>query len=209
VVRLVWKTNKPDTGTIFAGAGAGLPFSPTRLTVALVPSTVPQNLSSAAITTQPILSNSNATTWAPMGVSLPTFTPVVDGTAVVIGNADLWTVNAGYNQDMGIAVNGSVVTWKESGGYGGTFSPNAATVQWALPLTHGIPYDLALVWKTNKPQPAGAQIRAGAGLGPYSPTRLTLQFIPNGSGIGSASITSQPRLSGSDGASWMLSLIHI
>src|SRR5207237_8602582 len=120
VVKLVWKANRADAGTIYAGAGASPPFSPTRLTVVLVPTTVPQNLSSAAITTQPILSNSNATSWAPMGVSLQPFTPVVDGTAVVIGNADLWTANAGYNQDMGIAVNGSVVAWKESVGSGGT-----------------------------------------------------------------------------------------
>jgi fibronectin type III domain protein len=205
VIKLVWKTNRADAGTIYAGAGAGLPFSPTRLTVTLVPATVAtQNLSTAKTTTQPSLSNSNGTNWTPMGVSLPTFSPAVDGTAVIVGNADLWTVNAGFNQDMGISVNGSIVAWKESGGYGGTFSPNAATVQWALPMTQGNTYDVSLKWKTNKPQPAGAQIRAGAGLGPFSPTRLTLQFIPSGSAISATSTTSQPRLSGSDGASWVV-----
>jgi fibronectin type III domain protein len=205
VVKLVWKTNKADAGTIFAGAGAGLPFSPTRLTVTLVPATVAaQDLSTAMVTTQPSLSGSNGTTWSPMGVALSTFTPAVDGSAVIVGNADLWTVNAGFNQDMGISVNGSIVAWKESGGNGGTFSPNAATVQWALPMTHGTNYDVSLKWKTNKPQPAGAQIRAGAGLGPFSPTRITLQFIPSASGISATSITSQPHLSGSDGASWVV-----
>jgi hypothetical protein len=206
LIKLVWKTNRADAGTIFAGAGAGLPFSPTRLTVTLVPATVAaQNLSTATTTTQPSLSGSNGTKWSLMGVALSTFTPAVDGTAVIVGNADLWTVNAGFNQDMGISVNDSIVAWKESGGNGGTFSPNAATVQWALPVTHGNSYAVSLMWKTNKPQPAGAQIRAGAGAAaPFSPTRLTLQFIPNGTGVSAASITSQPQLSGSDGASWVV-----
>ena len=201
VVKLVWKSNRNDTGTIFAGAGSGLPFSPTRLTVELVPA-ASTNLVTAAITSQPSLSSSDGTSWKLTGVDLPAFTPSVNGTAILSANADLWTANAGFNQDIGISVNGSVVAWKESGGFGGTFSPNAAFAQWALPMTATTPYNVSMVWKTNKPQPAGAQIRAGAGLGPYSPTRLTLRFIPNGTGISQAATTGQPRLSGSDGVTW-------
>jgi len=200
VIKLVWKSNKADAGTIFAGAGGGAPFSPTRLSVELVPATSP-NLVTAATTSQPSLSGSNGTSWTSMGVDLPSFTPSVSGTAILSANVDLWTANAGFNQDIGISLNGSVVAWKESGGFGGTFSPNAAFVQWALPMT-ATPYNVSLVWKTNKAQPAGAQIRAGAGLGPFSPTRLTLQFIPNGTGISQAATTGQPRLSGSDGTTW-------
>jgi hypothetical protein len=200
-IKLVWKANKNDPGTIFAGAGGGAPFSPTRLTVELVPASSP-NLVTAAITSQPTLSDSNGTSWTSMGVDLPSFTPGVNGTAIVSANADLWTANAGFNQDIGISVNGSVAAWKESGGFGGTFSPNAAFAQWALPMTATTPYAVSMAWKTNKPQPAGAQIRAGAGLGPFSPTRLTLHFIPNGTGVSQAATTGQPRLSGSDGATW-------
>lgn len=208
VIKLVWKSNRTDPGTIFAGAGPSAPFSPTRLTVVLIPSAgAAEQLSSADITTQPILSGSNGTSWSAMGLSLPPFTPTTSGTGILTGNADLWTVNAGYNQDIGISVNGSVVAWKESGGFGGTFSPNAATVQWALPMTAGTPYNVALDWKTNKPQPSTGQIRAGAGPladGTFSPTRLTLRFVPNGTGVSPTSaITTQPRLTGSDGVSWI------
>ena len=201
VIKLVWKSNRNDTGTIFAGAGGAAPFSPTRLTVELMPAASP-NIVSAATTSQPTLSGSDGTSWTSMGVDLPSFTPSVSGTAILSANADLWTANAGFNQDIGISVNGSVVAWKESGGFGGTFSPNAAFAQWALPMTATTPYNVSMVWKTNKPQPAGAQIRAGAGLGPYSPTRLTLHFIPNGTGISQAVTTGQPRMSGSDGVTW-------
>jgi hypothetical protein len=34
-LKLQWKANRSDPGTIFAGAGAGAPFSPTRLTAYL------------------------------------------------------------------------------------------------------------------------------------------------------------------------------
>src|SRR5947209_4880848 len=63
-----------------------------------------------------------------------------DSYAVLSGNADLWTSVAGYNQDLGISVSGTGQSvyptragqpeaWKESGGFAGTFSPNAAFVQ--------------------------------------------------------------------------------
>jgi hypothetical protein len=49
------------------------------------------------------------------------------------GNVDLWTANAGVNQDVGLMVSGvaygtggQVVVWKESGGFAGTFSSKAA-----------------------------------------------------------------------------------
>jgi hypothetical protein len=109
-------------------------------------------------------------------------TPSVDSTAILGGNADLWTATAGYNQDLGIFVsdNGGgdqLVAWKESGGYAGTFSPNAAFVQGVYPMTANHTYTFTLRWKTNKPEAAGTTICAGAGAGvPYSPTSLTAQM---------------------------------
>src|SRR5205807_1577426 len=161
-------------------------------------------------------------------------TPAADSTAIIGGNVDLWTANAGINQDIGIVISGGafgagqlvawkesggnagtfspnaafvqavvalaaattytvklqwktnnatdnhVVTvsgsvdgaadlllaWKESGGFAGTFSPNAAFVQDVFALASGHTYVFKLKWKTNKPQPAGYGVRAGAGLGP-------------------------------------------
>lgn len=52
-------------------------------------------------------------------------------------NSDLWTSVAGYNQDIGIMVSGgaygvgTLVAWKESGGFAGIYSPNAAFLETA------------------------------------------------------------------------------
>ena len=62
--------------------------------------------------------------------------------------------------------------WKESGGYGGTFSPNAASVLALFPMDSGVTYTVKLQWKAN--HAAGGTIYAGAGQGPrYSPTHLS------------------------------------
>jgi hypothetical protein len=70
-----------------------------------------------------------------------------------------------------------VVAWKESGGFAGTFSPNAAFVHAVVLLSSGTTYTVKLQWKTNKPA-AGATIFAGAGPinGQFSPTRVTVQL---------------------------------
>jgi uncharacterized protein YkwD len=203
VVKLQWKTNRPAPGvSIFAGAGSGAPYSPTRLTAALVPVSA-GTIASAATANQYTVSGSNGVSWNDLDAANLTlsFTPTSNGAAVVSGNADLWTASAGYNQDLGIAVNGTVVAWKESGGFAGTFSPNAAFVQAAIPMSAGVPYRVKLQWKTNKPAPA-ATIMAAAGNGPYSPTRLTLHFFAGGTGLAERTSTSQYSLSSSDGSSW-------
>jgi hypothetical protein len=98
-----------------------------------------------------------------------------------VANADLLTGTSGYNQDIGIFVsdNGGVDTllaWKESGGFAGTFSPNAAFVQTSYPMTAGHTYVFKLKWKTNK-NASGATIYAAAGGPPeFSPTRLTVEL---------------------------------
>ena len=103
---------------------------------------------------------------------------------------DLWTSTATYNQDIGIfscdATAGSdcsqftnyqLQAWKESGGFAGTFSPNAATVQTSLGLLAGHQYTFALAWKPNKPAPGGVVYgAAGTATTQFSPTSLLVQL---------------------------------
>jgi hypothetical protein len=180
-VKLRWKTNRPAAGTtIYAGAGPiGSQYSPTRLTAQLTP--VGAGPSTAVSTQQYTLANSDGSTWVdmdPTTLSL-TITPSATSVAVLSANADLFTGSAGYNQDLGIDVNGSIAAWKESGGFAGTFSPNAAFVQTVVTLNAGTTYTVKLRWKTNRPA-AGTTIYAGAGpIGSqYSPSRLTALLVP-------------------------------
>jgi len=218
-VKLQWKTNKPAGGTtIVFGAGpwpsGSATYSPTRLTARLA---TPSNVVSAASTHQYLQAGSDGTTWKDMDTTSTTplaltVTPAADSVAVLTGNADLWTANAGINQDIGINVAeadattypGHIVAWKESGGFAGTLSPNAALVQTVFPMTHGVTYHLKLQWKANK-STAGT-IAAGAGDWPsgsgiYSPTRLTVQLMP-ASAVMSKVSTQQYPLTNSDGANW-------
>jgi hypothetical protein len=198
--KLQWKANKADSGTIFAGAGPiGPAYSPTRLTLLFVPDSLSDQtnlVADNATTQQQVSSGSDGKTWNPIGYSsaIVHVTPPADCLALISGNADLWTDTAGYNQDLGLSVAGGIYpsvpgqpeAWKESGGFAGTFSPNAAFVQTVIPVKGGTRYDVTLVWKTNKPtawtppaQPPA--IYAGAGPVPsnsqkYSPTRVTVHF---------------------------------
>jgi hypothetical protein len=146
-------------------------------------------LFTAVSTRQYTLSDSNGVSWIDMddtNLSL-TLTPQQNSLAIISANSDLWTSKAGYNQDLGIAITGGSYpstagqpeAWKESGGFAGTFSPNAAFAQTLLPLTAGTAYTVKLQWKTNKNAP-GASIWAGAGPvgGKFSPTRLTVLLVP-------------------------------
>ena len=226
-ITLVWKANKPANGTtIRAGAGPlfvppSVPqppitpsYSPARLTAQLIPGPLSPNPNFAqkAIATQPQLPGSNGSAWQDMDAGLSqSFTAPGDGTLMIGGNADLWTANAGYNQDIGIAVSGGTgagpiypsvagqpEAWKESGGYGGVQSPNAAFVQAVVPVKNGVPYQVKLQWKTNRP--SGAIIVAGAGPigGVFSPTTLTIQFFAS-TNVVNAALTAQPVNPSSDG----------
>ena len=126
VFSLWWKTNKPSSGTIFVGAGPiGSAFSPTRLTSYLLPADSAPDQWATAVSTQQYSSvNSNGSTWAemdPTNLATPAIAIGSGGTVetvLVSGNADLWTANSGYNQDLGIfvSVNGgapTLVAWKE------------------------------------------------------------------------------------------------
>jgi hypothetical protein len=140
----------------------------------------------AVTTGQPQLAANNGVAWADMdsvklSLSIMTTTNCL---AVLSGNADLWTTRPTYNQDIGIQVSSSSavtadrVGWKESGGFAGTYSPNAAFDQSMFPIAANTAYTARLQWKANKSAPAGTVI---AGAGPigtaYSPTRLTALVI--------------------------------
>jgi hypothetical protein len=136
---------------------------------------------------------SDGVTWIDMDAAnlKLTITPTYNCQAILTASADLFTSAAGYNQDIGISVSGGAYPttagqpegWKESGGYAGTFSPNAAHVDTIVPLAAGTAYTVKIVWKANKPA-SGHAIYAGAGPigGKFSPTRLTAWLVPTNPG---------------------------
>jgi hypothetical protein len=179
--RLKWKTNKNAPGT-FIAAGAGLPgnHSPTSLVAQTIASG--PNPYYAETKQQYSQTNSDGSTWLPIDPALNvTVAPGSTTNSILGANADLWTVNAGFNQDLAIFVsdNGGAdtrVTWKESGGFAGNSSPNAAFAQATYTMTALHTYVFKLKWKTNKNAP-GATIAIAAGLpGNFSPTRLTVEL---------------------------------
>src|SRR3984893_10487133 len=209
-VKLQWKANHPTPGSIFVGAGLPPPmpktllvtyptaFSPTRLTVELIPATN-ADLLSAVSTKQYTLAGSDGSTWKDMDgstLAITNYTPTASGSALLSANADLWTQNTGINQDLGIFVSGGalgagqIVAGKESRGNAGTFSPNAAYAQAVVQLVAATPYTIKLRWKAN--HATTGTIRAAAGLGPqFSPTRLAVRLFPSGTGLQDVSSTQQ------------------
>ncbi|HET9444031.1 MAG TPA: hypothetical protein VFO65_11950, partial [Acidimicrobiales bacterium] len=207
--QLRWKPNKASgDSTIAAGAGPiDGAFSPTSIIVREV-----RDATAAVSTQQYTLVNSDGATWVPVDAGNPdalttSLTPVADGAAVISGSADLWTWDAGFNQDLAVFVsdNGgpfTLLAWKESGGFAGTFSPNAAAVHARIPVTAGHIYDFRLYWKANK---AGvSRISAGAGplAGAFSPTSVVAYFTAPDESSAKVS-TTQYNLDGSDGATWV------
>ena len=221
-IKLQWKANK-SAGAAIIAAGAGpwplgtSNFSPTTLSARLIPVS-PIMVQTAVSTQQYQLLNSDGTTWQDLDATnlALTVTPTANSLAIISGNADLWTTMPAFNQDLGIFLQesdstqypGNIVAWKESGGFAGTFSPNAAFVQTVLPLTANTTYHLKLRWKTNKnTNTNGEVIVAGAGpwpagSGSFSPTRLTVQLVPAGTNPTTAVSTQQYLSTNSDGTTW-------
>lgn len=178
---LAGKPNKNETGSQAIAIGAGpisSTYSPMRLTVEQVPTSL---VTSAVSTSQYSLSTSDGQAWTPLSTSLSvTLNPAAGSTALIGANADLWTANAGYNQDVAVLVSvdgggATLLGWKESGGFAGTYSPNAAFLEVMYAMTGGHTYQFTMQWKTNMPA-GGATIYAGAGpiSSGFSPTRLTV-----------------------------------
>ena len=209
-VTLKWKANRSGGASIYAGAGPTGPYSPTELIADLIP-VGGQTVATAVSNQQYQLNGSDGSSWVELDPShlALTVTPAADELALISANADLWTATAGYNQDLGVEVSGAdptlypqaIVAWKESGGFAGTYSPNAAAVTATYPLRAGTTYLIKLAWKTNRPA-GGVNIFAGAGPGaPFSPTRLTVQLAATGTSM--ARSTLQYRLVNSDGRNWV------
>ena len=217
-VKLVWKSNRADSGSIWAGAGPiGGRYSTTCVNYRLVPLAL-DSVRTRASTNHYVLVGSDGATWRTLDATnlSVTYTAPSDGMVLISANADLWTSRAGYNQDLGISVSGAGYPtsagqpemWKESGGNGGTFSPNAAFGQTALPLLNGATITAALVWKTSRPDPAAIFSGAGPIGGKYSATSLTLLFLPTGQTPIDTVSTSQYSLPSSDGATWQALDFH-
>jgi hypothetical protein len=220
-IRMQWKGNvNAGAARIVAGAGPiGPDFSPTRLTVQLLPAAgtplASPDLRSATATAQFQLNGSDGATWTDLaGSGAPTvqYTAPSDGKLLLTANADLWTDQSGFNQDLGIAVTGGAYptdsgqpeVWKESGGFAGTYSPNAAFAIGSVSVSRGITYTVRLQWKTNRPASASTTIYAGAGPidGRFSPTGLTARFVAQSATLTEAVSGAQLSLSNSNGADW-------
>src|SRR5260370_6438870 len=157
-LKLQWKTNRQGSSTIVAGAGPiGGQFSATRLTVFFVPATGNTSVQDAMTTGQPQLAANDGVAWADMDsvkLSLP-ITTTTNCLALLTGNADLWTTQATYNQDIGIQVNSTTsvtadrVGWKESGGFAGTHSPQAPLVPSLFSTATPTPSNVRLPVKPN------------------------------------------------------------
>ena len=157
------------------------------------------------------LPNSDGTTWQQMDRGNLGFLmkPTATENVLLTASADLWTLNAGYNQDIGITVTSAadyvphLAAWIEVGGSGGAFSPNPASLQTVYPMTAGTLYEVDLVWKTNRPA-LGVSISSGAGplnrAYGYSLTQVDAAVLPAGSPTTVS--TTQYVMQNSDGATW-------
>jgi hypothetical protein len=210
VFKLKWKTNKPAPGvTIYAAAGPGpYPWSNTSLVAEYFASGVVPAFSSSI--NQYNLPNSDGATWVPLDAALnTTVVAAANGTIVLGGNVDLFTGQAGFNQDVAIFVQDNtaadaLVAWKESGGFAGVFSPNAAFVKATFPAVATHTYIFKLKWKANK-NASGATIYAAAGPGPspWSQTSLVAQFVPTSANtVFTSASLNQYNLPNSDGVTW-------
>src|ERR1700686_152433 len=173
----------------------------------------------AMMTQQYHLSGSDGRAWQdidPANLSITIHAPA-NASVILMGNADLWTANRGYNQDLGIAVSGGVApnlyptvagqpeAWKEGGGFNGTYSPNAAFIEAVIDVSANVDYTVRRKWKSNKKDPG--TIYAGAGPlsnGTFSNTRLTVQLIPANWQVFTAESHNQYAISGSNGQDFVL-----
>ena len=176
-VALVWKANRPmPSGDQIAMGGARAPVLTDQLdgdeSTRLYDTGFAAAPATALSTEQYVMDGgSDGVTWQVLDFAQLTLT--VDQAAAgcradIGGNADLWTFDPGSNQDIGIQVTPAgespyIAAWKESGGFAGTFSPNAAFVEAVLPISAATSYTISLVWKTQHSHTAGRPHRRGGG----------------------------------------------
>jgi hypothetical protein len=125
------------------------------------------------------LTGSNGSTWVNIDSTnlVLSFTPTFNALGILSANSSLWTDHGGYNQDLGIFVNGVLHSWQENGGTN-TFSPNAAFVHGVYgSFLRGTSYTVELRWKTNIADPFTIYAGAGSASTGFSPTRVTVQLV--------------------------------
>lgn len=185
---LCWKANRvAPGGTVWGGAGtAGTYFSPTTLTAKVVPAASVVSAVTTSSYSLGVRQPDGASTWYEVDPRLRIqITAPAAGSLLLGANMDLWTAGRGYNQDLAIfsgsncANQANLVSWKESGGFAGTLSPNAAFVEGSVPVTAGQANSFTLCWKANSVAPPGT-VNGAAGTADtyFSPTRLTAEFVP-------------------------------
>src|ERR1700694_2487528 len=145
-----------------------------------------QSIFTVASNSQYTLGSSDGTTWQDIDAAnlMISFTPGYNCWIVITAGADLWTTKVGLNQDMGILMSGgafgsgTVVAWKESGGFA-AYAPNAAHVESVNQLSGGTAYTIKLQWKANNAFGSPYFIVAAAGAGAaHSPTPPTARLRP-------------------------------
>jgi hypothetical protein len=103
-IKLRWKANQSDPGTLYTGAGPiNGAYASTRLIV------LPLSVSSSVVSTkQYTLTNNNGSSWVDLDDPLLSFsyTPSSTCQALLSANADLFVGTFGYNIDLGMVVSG-------------------------------------------------------------------------------------------------------
>jgi RHS repeat-associated protein len=154
------------------------------------------------------LEGNNGTTWVPMDPSklVLSVTPAVDSTAVLSAFADVESGSL-INTEVGIAVNGTVVAWKDGGEYTGS-SPDPVYVQDPYPMTANTTYSLELMWRTATAMPAGAFVEGGDPVPPYgpgfSPSTLNALLTPNADNYVAKAVSTGSTLFSTSATTWQL-----
>lgn len=129
------------------------------------------------------LSGSDPNTWKDMDATTLVLhlAPAADESAVLSGNATLWSSAGGSGEQLAISISGGtygtgkVVTWQWSGNQA-AHSPSAVVTHGVVSLQKRMAYTIKLQWK-----PASAS-SGTIGTGPGA-TWLTAEILPPGSGI--------------------------
>ncbi len=129
------------------------------------------------------LEGNNGSTWVPLDPSklVLSVTPTVASTAVLSAFVDVES-STSLNAEIGIAVNGIVVAYKDGGEYTGS-SPDPVYVQHPMPMNANSPYTLELMWRATSAEGPGVFLEAGDPVptyGPgFSPSTLNALLTPN------------------------------
>jgi RHS repeat-associated protein len=153
-------------------------------------------------------SSSNPPPWEPMDPSklVLAVTPAVNSTAVLSSFVDVESSTT-LNTEVGIAINGVVVAWKDGGEYTGS-SPDPVYVQEPYGMNAGTTYSLELMWRPATSEPAGVFLEAGDPVPPdgpgFSPTTLNALLTPTSDGFVASKVSSGTSQFSTTSTAWTL-----